>query len=94
MSGIQRRTLTKFWGVPGVSLGIILVPMVLGPVSCPAEIQCTTVFALRSGKFSRLGGEPPPSITPLGGEQWCRSKSIAWVALLIARGALFLYVSI
>ena len=35
-------------------------PKVLGPVSCPAEIHCTTFFALRNGKFSRLGAEPPP----------------------------------
>ena len=31
--------------------------MVLGPVSCPAEIDFTTAFALRKGKFSRLGGD-------------------------------------
>ena len=34
--------------------------MVLGPVSYPAEVHCTTVSALQNGKFSRLGGEPPP----------------------------------
>ena len=33
--------------------------MVLGPVSYPAETQYTTVFALRNGKFSRLGGDTP-----------------------------------
>ena len=37
--------------------------MVLGPVSCPAEIHCTTVFVLRNGKFSKLGGLIP--ISPL-----------------------------
>ena len=31
-------------------------PMVLSPVSCPAEVHCTTIFALRSGKFLRWGG--------------------------------------
>ena len=34
--------------------------MVLGPVSYPAEVHSTTVSALQNGKFSRLGGEPPP----------------------------------
>ena len=34
--------------------------MVLGPVSCHAEVHCTTFFALRSGKFSRVGGVSHP----------------------------------
>ena len=34
--------------------------MVLDPVSCLAEIHCTTVFALRNGKFSRLAASSLP----------------------------------
>ena len=30
--------------------------MVLGPVTFPAEVHVATVFALRNGKFSKLGG--------------------------------------
>jgi len=29
--------------------------MVLGPLNFPAKVHCTTIFALRSGMFSRLG---------------------------------------
>ena len=29
--------------------------MALGQVSCPAEVDCTTILALRNDKFSRLG---------------------------------------
>ena len=36
--------------------GTVVDQMVLDPVSCPEEIQCTADFALRNGKFSRLGG--------------------------------------
>ena len=36
-------------------------PRVLSPVSCPAEVCCTTIFAVRNGKFSRVGDEPPPT---------------------------------
>ena len=38
--------------------------MVLGPVNFPSEVHYTTVFALRNGKFSGLGGDSPP-IPPL-----------------------------
>ena len=31
-------------------------PMALGPLRCSVEVHCTTVFALRNSKFSRLGG--------------------------------------
>ena len=34
---------------------IVVDQMVLSPVSCPARIHCTAVFALRNGKFSSLG---------------------------------------
>ena len=35
--------------------------MALGPVNCPAEVRCTTVSALRNGKFLRgSGGYSPP----------------------------------
>jgi len=44
------------------SLATLVDQMVLGPVSCPAKIHCTAVFALRNGKFSRLGATRP---TPL-----------------------------
>ena len=37
------------------SLATLVDQMVLGPVSCPAKIHCTAVFALRNGRFSRLG---------------------------------------
>ena len=34
--------------------------MVLGSVNFPAEVRCTTIFALRNGKFSsRLGATHP-----------------------------------
>ena len=50
-----------FWRMSEVLLcAIFLVVLVvdqmaLGPVSCPARIHCTAVFALRNGKFSSLG---------------------------------------
>ena len=44
-----------------VSVNILLLSnsslgTVLGSVNCPAEAHSTTSFALRNGKFSRLGG--------------------------------------
>ena len=39
-------------------------PMVLGPVSCPTQVHYTAVFALRNGKFLKVGGEPP-TIPPI-----------------------------
>ena len=43
---------------------VVLVTVVdetfLGPASCPAKVHCTAVYALRNGKFSRLGGNSPP----------------------------------
>ena len=62
----QGRNFTEFLGVSEVTLQKLLVcdllffstsssPMVLGPVHCPAEIHCTTVFALRHGHFAWCG---------------------------------------
>ena len=55
---IQGRNFNKFFGVSKVALRTFLSVtfFFLGPVSSPAEVHCTTVFALRSGKFSMLGG--------------------------------------
>ena len=36
--------------------------MVLGPVSYPAKIHCTAIFALGNGKFSGLGLTLPPDL--------------------------------
>ena len=33
--------------------------MVVDPVSCPAKIHCKAIFALRNGKFSKLGMTKP-----------------------------------
>ena len=52
--------------------------MVLRPVSCPAKIHCTTVFAVRNGKISRMGVGWLISHTPLSfvpGKVW---YGIAW----------------
>ena len=45
-----------------VFIVIVVDQMVLGPVSWSAKLHCTAVFALRNGKFSRLGATRP---TPL-----------------------------
>ena len=49
-----------------LKLGMVTVVdlMVLSQVICPAQIHCTAVFALRSGKLPRLGVGSPPY--PLG----------------------------
>ena len=64
---MQGRNFNKFlgWGVRGCPAKTFRMwrflfsnsssLLVLDPVSCPAEIHCTAVFALRNGKFSRLG---------------------------------------
>ena len=39
-------------------------PMVLCPVDCPAEVQVTTIFALRNGKIFEVGGCSPPPPYP------------------------------
>ena len=69
-TSIQGCNFNKFLGVSDVARWIFFVcdlcfsyissPMVLGPVNFPAEVLCTTVFALRKGKFSRLEGDSPP----------------------------------
>ena len=68
----QGRNFNKFfgwWGVRGFPANIFCPchflfsnsssPMVLGPVSCPADVHCTTIFPLRNGKFSRFGMSHP-----------------------------------
>ena len=42
-----------------MTLSLSIVETVNCLVGCPAEMHCTTVFALRNGQFSRLGGLTP-----------------------------------
>ena len=46
----------KFLPVTFLLFGNSSRPMVLGPVSCPAEMHCTTDFVLRNGKTFKVGG--------------------------------------
>ena len=52
----------------------ISLAMVLGPVSCPAEVHCTTVFALQNSKLLRWGGGGEPSIVPAYKNMSLKSK--------------------
>ena len=70
----QGRIFNAFLGVSEVAMQKCFVcdlfssyngsPMFLCPVSCPAEVYCTTVFVLRDGKFSRLEEVTQTPIAP------------------------------
>ena len=61
--GCQKFAMRKFCLRPLIFV-IIVDSMVLDLVNCLAIIHCTTIFALRNGKFSRLRKMAHPSIPP------------------------------
>ena len=48
--------------------------MVLSPVSCPAKVHCTPIFALQNGKFSSLGVHELVTLQVQAGKELNRGK--------------------